>query len=120
VTEISNEGGVGMSLSGFSVVPAQVADAAQTYTSLQQTAPGAGEAVQATGVVDTGDPGLDSLVQQTMNDLSQVCVLVGQAMSTTAAALNQAAEGYQSADATAAGSYASVIPGGDGPDVPVM
>jgi type VII secretion effector (TIGR04197 family) len=109
-----------MSLSGFSVSPAQVADAAQTYTDNQQTAPDLGNQVQATGVVNTGDPGLDSLVQQTMNDLAQVCAQVGQAMSTTATALNQVADGYQSTDATVAGFYASVMSSSDDTNVPMM
>jgi len=109
-----------MSESGFSVFPAQVADAAQTYAGHQQTAPALGGQVQATGAVNTGDAGLDSLVQQVMNDVAQVCVQVGKALSTTAAALNEVAAGYPTTDATVAGYFTSLMSSVDGANIPMM
>lgn len=118
-----------MTVTGFSVVPAKVTDAAQAFTDPQESTRRQADQLRSGRDVVTGDRGLDATIQETMDLLAEACSRFGEVFSATATALNQVAETYVSLDAQLAAAYEELMrgrstnnaqPGGAGkPDEPV-
>jgi type VII secretion effector (TIGR04197 family) len=100
-----------MTVTGFSVVPAKVTDAAQAFTDPQESARRQADQLRSGHDVVTGDRGLDATIQETMDLLAEACSRFGEVFSATATALNQVAETYVSLDAQLAAAYDELMPG---------
>jgi hypothetical protein len=100
-----------MTETGFSIVPAKVTDAAQTFTDPQESTWRQADQLRSTRDVVTGDRELDATIQSTMDLLAEVCSRFGEVFSATATALNQAAETYVSLDAQLAAAYDELTSG---------
>ncbi len=93
---------------------AEILDAATGFTQQQPVTRRQAAALGSARQVDTGDPGLDQLIADTMDVAGQVWTALGQAFAATGEALTDAVDTYQSMDGRMAAAYDDLSAGREG------